>query len=120
MQVMENLKKMDASPSQQQQQYLQDAMGRITTDPKALPQIIDFWKGQIASKVQEHNRRVKETEASGIKFPYDIGVRIPDMPEVTKPKNITLADIQATAFKHNMTVQQVKDQLRAKGLYDGP
>jgi hypothetical protein len=76
--VMDNLKKMDASPSQQQQKYLQDAMGRITTDPSALPEIIDFWKGQIQSKVGEHNRRVEESVKSGTKFPYDIRVRMPE------------------------------------------
>lgn len=78
--VMDNLKKMDASPSQQQQKVMQDAFGRITTDPAALPMIIDFYKNQVVSKANEHNRRVDETLAgpSGMKFPYDIRVRLPN------------------------------------------
>lgn len=77
--VMDNLKKMDASPSQQQQKVMQDAFGRITTDPAALPMIIDFYKNQVVSKANEHNRRVDETTAgpSGMQFPYDIHVKVP-------------------------------------------
>lgn len=77
--VMDNLKKMDASPSQQQQKTMQDAFGRITTDKNALPMIIDFYQNQVVSKANEHNRRV-EGAANGpskIVFPYDIRVNLP-------------------------------------------
>lgn len=73
--VMDNLKKMDASPSQEQQRLMQSAFGKLTTDPTALPMIIDFYKGQVASKANEHNRRVNEMAAGGITFPYDISIK---------------------------------------------
>ena len=78
--VMENLKKMDSQPSEAQQKMLQDAMGRITTDPNALPQVLDFWRGQLVSKVQEHNRRVKEAQEgpAKLRFPYSISVPMPE------------------------------------------
>lgn len=74
--VMDNLKKMDASPSQQQQEIMQSAFGRIGTDPSALPLIMDFYKGQLQSKVQDHNKRVDQA-GQNIKFPYDIHVNMP-------------------------------------------
>ena len=79
--VMDNLKKMDASPSQQQQQIMQDAFGRITTDPAALPLILDFYRNQVMSKASEHNRRVDEVIANPAMgkdtFAYDIHVKVP-------------------------------------------
>ena len=85
--VMDNLKKMDASPSQQQQQIMQEAFGRINTDPNALPMIIDFYKGQLESKAAEHNRRVDQTMTgpAGMQFPYDIHVRVPEAANPQKP-----------------------------------
>lgn len=87
--VMDNLKKMDASPSQQQQKVMQDAFGRITTDPAALPMIIDFYKKQVVSKANEHNRRVDETMSgpSGMQFPYDIHVKVPAQENAKPPGN---------------------------------
>jgi hypothetical protein len=58
--VMENLKKMDAQPSEMQQRMMMDAMGKLTTDPNALPQIIDMWTNIIETKVKAHNSKVKE------------------------------------------------------------
>lgn len=80
--VMDNLKKMDASPSEKQQEVMQNAFGKIGTDPKALPMIIDFYRKQIISKAKEHNRRVDETTKPrngypGLQFPYDIHIRVP-------------------------------------------
>jgi hypothetical protein len=75
--VLDHLRKLDSQPSQQQQQVLQESMGKLTTDPNALPQIIDFWKGQLAAKAREHNKRVKQTESKGLKFPYDITIQEP-------------------------------------------
>jgi len=69
--VMENLKKMDASPSQYQQQVMQDAFGKITTDPKALPAILDVFGGLIKDKVAIHNKEVQDAERKGVKFPFN-------------------------------------------------
>ena len=76
--VMDNLKKMDASPSQQQQQILQQAMGSLATDPQALPRVINVYKDILEGKAKEHNRRVKEAETGPAKmeFPYSIYIPI--------------------------------------------
>jgi hypothetical protein len=79
--VMENLKKMDATPSENQQKQMREAFGNINTDPNALPQILDFWENQLTTKVNLHNQRVNSL-APNIKsaIPYDITVKIPKAP----------------------------------------
>ena len=78
--VMENLKKLDASPSQQQQQILQQSMGNIGTDPKAIPRIVNTYKDILTSKAKEHNRRVEESMQgpNAMVYPYSIKVNLPE------------------------------------------
>lgn len=82
-QIMDNLKKMDAQPTEKQQQALQQALGSIGTDPNALPKIIDITIETLVNRGKRHNQRVEETTQSGIKFPYSIRVDIPE--QTTQP-----------------------------------
>jgi hypothetical protein len=78
--TMENLKKVDAQPSQMQQQIMQQAFGTIGTDPAAIPKIVAVYKDILTSKAIEHNARVKQSEEgpAKMKFAYDITVKIPE------------------------------------------
>jgi len=69
--IMDNLKKMDAQPSQQQQQIMQEALGKLGTDPNALPQVLDAFADVIKGKVELHNTEVQGAIQRGVKFPYD-------------------------------------------------
>jgi len=79
--IMENLKKMDASPSQQQQAEMKQGLGNIGTDPTALPKVVNIYKEILVDKAKEHNRRVGEVEKGGMTFPYDIKVNVPTTTE---------------------------------------
>ena len=86
--VMENLKKMDATPSENQQRQMREAFGNINTDPKALPQILDFWENQITTKVNLHNQKVNSLDPTIKKaIPYDITVKIPTAPKAGATQN---------------------------------
>ena len=76
-QVLENLRKLDAQPSQQQQQVMQDALGRIGTDPNALPAILDAYGDVVRMKVGEHNDTVNQARSGGVKFMIDPTIKIP-------------------------------------------
>jgi hypothetical protein len=78
--TMENLKKVDAQPSQMQQQIMQQAFGTIGTDPAAIPKIVAVYKDILISKANEHNARVKQSEEgpAKIKYAYDITVKVPE------------------------------------------
>lgn len=69
--IMDNLKKMDAQPSQMQQQIMMDALGNLNTDPKAMKQMLDAYADVLRSKVAIHNKEVAGAQKQGVKFPYD-------------------------------------------------
>lgn len=69
-QILDNLKKMDAQPSQQQQAVMRDALGQLGTDPNALGNILDAFGDAIRTKVELHNKEVISAEQRGVKFPY--------------------------------------------------
>jgi hypothetical protein len=81
--TMENLKKVDAQPSQMQQQIMQEAFGTIGTDPAAIPKIVAVYKDILISKAKEHNARVEETEVGPAKMKYAHSIKI-KLPEEAK------------------------------------
>jgi hypothetical protein len=68
--ILDNLKKLDSQPSQQQQMALQQALGSIGTDPTALPRVLDAFADSIRTKVDLYNQDVTSAEDRGVKFPY--------------------------------------------------
>lgn len=99
-QVMENLKKMDAQPSTYQQKMMEDALGKLGTDPNALPQVLDVMGDIVRKKADIHNETVKSAEKRGTTFPYDVQIRMP-----TKKG----AQPQASP-------QEIVDELRRRGV----
>lgn len=77
-QVMDNLKKMDASPSQYQQQVMQEAFGTLRTDPSSLPKILDVFEDILRKRVDLHNETAKSAAQRGTNFPYDVTVKLPN------------------------------------------
>lgn len=76
-QVKDNLKKMDATPTMQQQEKMERAFGSLNTDPNALKNIIKFQKEIIQNKVNLHNKKINaladETEFDYLKnFTVDL------------------------------------------------
>jgi len=76
--IMENLKKLDAQPSQAQQFIMQDALGTLGTDPNAMNKVLDAYAEVLKNKVADYNTDVTDAEARGVKFPYkpqiDLGI----------------------------------------------
>jgi len=81
--TMENLKKVDAQPSQEQQRIMQQAFGTIGTDPAAIPRIVAVYKDILISKAKEHNQRVTETEEgpAKMKYAHSIKIKVPEAPK---------------------------------------
>ena len=75
--VMENLKKLDASPSQEQQRVLQQSMGSLATDPTALPRVINTYKQILIDKAETHNKKVSQAESGPAKMIFPFDIRIP-------------------------------------------
>jgi hypothetical protein len=75
--VIDNLKKLDASPSQEQQRVLQQAMGSLATDPNALPRVINTYKQIIIDKAESHNKKVEQAISGPAKMEFPFDIRIP-------------------------------------------
>ena len=75
--VMENLKKLDASPSQEQQRVLQQSMGSLATDPTALPRVINTYKQILIDKAETHNKKVEQAISGPAKMEFPFDIRIP-------------------------------------------
>jgi len=75
--VMDNLKKMDAQPSQMQQMIMMDSLGKLGTDPQALTHVLNAYEDSIRNKVDVHNTEVEGAMKQGTKFPYDPRIKLP-------------------------------------------
>ena len=97
--ILDNLKKMDAQPSQLQQLIMMESLGNLGTDPSALSHVLDAFGEVIRDKVQVFNEEVKGAEGRGVKFPYDPTIKIP---KAAGKKGATppTADIDALVEKH--------------------
>lgn len=95
--TMENLKKMDASPSQYQQKVMQQAFGTITTDPTSLPKIIEIQKEALTSKAKQHNLQVQQSQQgpAQLQFPYSITI---PLEEVKNNAKLSPQDQEALAW----------------------
>lgn len=78
-QIMDNLKKLDATPSQLQQQIMMEAMGNLTTDPLAIERILGIYEDAIYDKVEQHNLKARQAkEKIPEMFLYDPVIKMPD------------------------------------------
>lgn len=85
--VLNNLRKLDAQPSQEQQRIMQEALGNLDTDPDALPSVVRIYEDVIRGRVELHNKTVEETERSGIKSPYSLKIDLPPALTATSATN---------------------------------
>ena len=77
--IMENLKKMDASPSEMQQKVMMEALGSLNTDPGALDRVLSVTDEIVRGKVALHNKEVESAVKRGVKFPYDPVIQMPEL-----------------------------------------
>jgi len=86
--ILDNLKKLDSQPSQEQQRVLGEALGNLGTDPSALPRILDRIEETMRDRVGRYNQDVTEAENRGVRFPYKPQI---DLPPVRSPSSRTSA-----------------------------
>ena len=75
--IIENLRKLDANPTENQQNAMRVALGNIGTDPNALPAVLNSFADTVRSKVDMHNAEVESAVSRGVKFPYDPTIKLP-------------------------------------------
>lgn len=88
--VLNNLRKLDAQPSQQQQFIMQQALGSLDTDPDALPRVVQVYEDVIRGRVEQHNREFAEMKANpnlANAFPYSLEIKLPERAAAPPPSN---------------------------------
>jgi len=86
--VLNNLRKLDAQPSQQQQLIMQQALGSLDTDPDALPRVVQVYEDVIRGRVEQHNREFAEMKANpnlANAFPYSLEIKLPERAAAPPP-----------------------------------
>lgn len=101
--VLNNLRKLDAQPSQQQQQIMQEALGNLDTDPDALPTVVSIYEDVIRGRVEQHNAEVAQIKANKIPLPYDLAIQLPERaaPPAAKPPQMSAEDKAALDWAKN-------------------
>jgi hypothetical protein len=84
--IIENLRKLDANPTENQQNAMRVALGNIGTDPNALPAVLNSFADTVRSKVDMHNAEVEGAVSRGVKFPYDPTIKLPTFTPPAPPK----------------------------------
>jgi hypothetical protein len=105
--IMDNLKKMDAQPSQMQQIIMHEALGNLGTDPNAMNDVLDAYADMLKGKVAEYNQDVTDAEARGVKFPYKPQIDL-GMP----------ADRAKTILPSSAAVEYLKANPNTRAQYD--
>lgn len=88
--VLNNLRKLDAQPSQQQQFIMQQALGSLDTDPDALPRVVQVYEDVIRGRVEQHNREFAEMKANpnlANAFPYSLEIKLPERATAPPPSD---------------------------------
>jgi hypothetical protein len=78
--ILDNLKKLDSQPSQEQQRVLSEALGNLGTDPAALEQILNRIGETVTDRVNRYNIDINDAEERGVKFPFKPQITLPQRP----------------------------------------
>ena len=81
--ILDNLKKLDSQPSQEQQRVLSEALGNLGTDPAALEQILNRIGETVTDRVDRFNIDVTESESRGVKVPFKPQITLPQRPRAS-------------------------------------
>lgn len=98
--VLNNLRKLDAQPSQEQQRIMQEALGNLDTDPDALPRVVQVYEDVIRGRVEQHNREFAEMKANPNlrnAFPYSLEIKLPERIAAPPPSGGAAMDPAAAA-----------------------
>lgn len=110
--VLDNLRSVDAQPTQQQQIALQQAIGRIGSDPDALPRILDVYGDRIRRRVELYNKDVISAEKRGVKFPFDPVIQLPEIGAAQAPASRGLVPEPETPARTAPVSDLSADELR--------
>ena len=85
-QILDNLKKLDAQPSEAQQKMMMNALGNLGTDPQAMTNVLNAIEETIQNRVDIHNQ-VIDSANKNIQWPFDPHIKL-GMPSKSEGDNL--------------------------------
>jgi len=123
--VKNQLKKMDATPSERQQQMLADSLGNLENDPQALQKILQVQQDILAENIATHNKEVQKflplTEGKTKDYVQGLTLEVPEYTQQYNPSDYTKKDKPVVTEEQlkGLTLEQKKELIKKKfeGLF---
>lgn len=109
--ILDNLRKLDAQPSQEQQRIMQEALGSLDTDPNALGRVLDVAEDVLRNRVATYNAEVTSAEQRGVRFPYDPVIKLPPRSSLSaKPVEVRTPEGQVFTFPDQASADKFRSE----------
>lgn len=123
--VKNQLKKMDATPSERQQKMLADSLGNLENDPEALQKILQVQQDILKENILTHNKEVEKflplTEGKTKDYVQGLTLEVPEYSQLYNPEDYTKKDKPVVTEEQlkGLTLEQKKELIKKKfqGLF---
>lgn len=86
--VLNSIKGLGANPSNADREFIEKTVPRLSTDPKALPELLNFIETKARGQIGAYNSKIKgvQQQAEGGFIPYSLEVPVPEVQPAQQPK----------------------------------
>lgn len=80
--VLNSIKQLGQNPSNADREFIEKTVPRLSTDPAALPSLLNFMEGKARNQVRAYNSKIKgvQSQPMGASIPMNLEVPEPEMP----------------------------------------
>lgn len=117
--VLNSIKGLGANPSNADREFIEKTVPRLSTDPAALPQLLDFMERKASSQVNNYNTKIRgvQSQPGGQSIPLSLEVPVPDTTKTKAPNAAVPLPSNPTAA--NLQRGTVYDTPRGRAVWDG-
>jgi hypothetical protein len=118
--VLNSIKGLGANPSNADREFIEKTVPRLSTDPAALPQLLNFMENKARSQLTGYNAKVKKVQSQpgGQSIPMSLEIPEPEMaPAKPSPSAMPSLPTANSGNKGRMILdQQTGQRLRSNGI----
>lgn len=116
--VLDRIKTLGANPSNADREFIEKTVPRLSTDPAALPQLLDFMERKGTAAVNAYNTKIRnvQNQPNGQSIPMSLEVPVPEMPSSPGPSAVPLPSNPTAS---NLKRGTVYDTPRGRAVWDG-
>jgi len=118
--VLNSIKGLGANPSNADREFIEKTVPRLSTDPAALPQLLNFMEGKARGQLTNYNAKVRNVQGQpgGQAIPLSLEVPIPEVTAPKAPASAMPSLPTANASNKGRVIldQQTGQRLRSNGM----